>query len=81
MNEQMGSLLAVAFVAFVTLHISLVVGLARRGRRVRSLAALFVPPLALFWGYEAGMRRRALAWSAALLAYAVVAYLARLAIT
>ena len=67
----MGAGLAVALLAFGSAHLSLVVGLARRGRFWRALAALVAPPLAPWWGWNFGMRRRAIAWGAALALYAV----------
>jgi hypothetical protein len=72
-----GLALAIALVAFVTAHLALVVGLARRarspsgGRWWQPAAALVVMPLAPWWGYRAGMRKWALAWGAALLIYAL----------
>jgi hypothetical protein len=76
-----GPALAIALGAFVTAHLALVVGLARRGFRQdgrtrwrRMLAcgvALFVMPLAPWWGYRAGMHRGTIAWGAALVLYAL----------
>jgi hypothetical protein len=67
----MGIVVAVALVGFVATDVALVVGLARKGPWWRALAALAVPPLAPWWGWSAGMRRRAIAWGAALGLYAI----------
>jgi hypothetical protein len=64
----MGMVLAFALAAFVAAHFALVVGLARRSA-LRSVAALVIAPLAPWWGYRAGMRRRGLAWLIALAVY------------
>jgi hypothetical protein len=78
-----GLALAIALVAFVTAHLALVVGLARRGRTgavgtvgtvrrwLRPAVALVVVPLAPWWGYRAGMRTWTYAWGTALLLYAL----------
>ena len=66
----MGIALAVGFVGFVAAHLSLVGGLARRAGWRRAAAALVVAPLAPWWGWHVGMRRRTLAWGIALALYA-----------
>ena len=50
-------------------HLALVGGLFGRQPRARWLVALVLPPLAPYWGWEAGMRRRALAWVGTVVAY------------
>ena len=67
----MGIALAVALVAFAAAHVTLVAGLARRRPWWRAIVALAVLPLAPWWGWRAGMRRRTIAWGAALAIYAV----------
>jgi hypothetical protein len=62
--------LAAALAVFVAAHGVLVVGLARRGPWGLALIAWFVPPLAPWWGYRAGMRKATLVWGAALVLYA-----------
>jgi hypothetical protein len=67
----MGIALAVALVAFVAAHFTLVAGIARRGPWWRAPAALLVAPLAPWWGWHLGMHRSTIAWGAALAAYAI----------
>jgi hypothetical protein len=67
----MGLALALVLAAFVAAHVALVVGLARRHSWSRAVVALLVPPLAPWWGWEAGLRLRTLAWGAALALYAI----------
>jgi hypothetical protein len=76
-----GLALAIALVAFLTAHLALVVGLARRPGRQdgrggwRRFAmcgvALVVMPLAPWWGFRAGMRRWTIAWGASVVLYAI----------
>jgi len=63
--------LVVAFALLVTLHVALAARLAMREPRWRGLVALFVPPLAPYWGMEAGMKRMATLWIVALSIYVV----------
>jgi hypothetical protein len=43
-------------------HVSLSVGLARRGPWHRGLVAFLIPPLAPFWGYSGKLHTRSLVW-------------------
>jgi hypothetical protein len=61
---------ALALGTFAAAHFALLVGLARRRSWLRAAVALFIPPLAAYWGYGEGMRRRAFVWLCAALAYA-----------
>lgn len=61
-----------ALLAFLGAHLSLVVGIARTNK-ARAALALVIPPLAPFWGYEIGLRRRAQAWLGALASYVALA--------
>lgn len=63
--------LFLALLAFALAHVSLVVAIARRERPARAALAFVVPPLAPFWGYELGFRRRAQAWLGALASYLI----------
>jgi hypothetical protein len=61
---------ALTLVAFVSAHVALLVGLAMR-RWTLCVVALALPPLAAYWGWTHGMRRRVAVWTAAFLAYAI----------
>jgi len=61
-----------ALLAFACAHVSLVVGIATTNKP-RAALALVIPPLAPFWGYELGLRRRAQAWLGALASYVALA--------
>jgi hypothetical protein len=63
--------LLAALVLEIGAHVALLVGLFRRRRRLRGVLALFVPPLAPYFGWSEGMRRRSVLWLAALVAYAL----------
>ncbi len=63
--------LVVAFAALLTAHVTLAVGLVRRTPRWRALVALFVAPLAPWWGWRAHMRVRGAVWVAAAAVYGV----------
>jgi hypothetical protein len=65
-----------ALAAYVGAHLALVGGLVAAGRWGRAALALVVPPLAPWWGWEQGMRRRVVAWAAALAVYALLVALA-----
>jgi hypothetical protein len=67
----MGIGLAAALAAFASAHVALVVGLACRRLWWRAAVAAAVLPLAPWWGWAAGMRRRTVAWGASLLLYAI----------
>jgi hypothetical protein len=65
------SLLVVAFATLLTAHVTLVVGLARRRPRWRALTGFFIAPLAPWWGWQEGLRARAVLWVVAAVAYGV----------
>jgi hypothetical protein len=58
-----------SFAAFVTAHIALAVGLVGRKPRARGLVALFIMPLAPYFGIREKMWARSILWAAALVAY------------
>jgi hypothetical protein len=62
--------LAVSLVLHAGAHFALVAGLFRREPRWRGAVALLLPPLAPYWGWPLGMRKRAWVWLGALGAYA-----------
>jgi hypothetical protein len=59
--------LALALLA--TAHVAIVARLFGAGPRWRALAALFLPPLALVWGPEAGVKVWCRLWLGAALTY------------
>jgi ABC-type uncharacterized transport system permease subunit len=63
--------LVTAFALLVTMHVALAVRLLLREPRWRGLVALILPPLAPYWGMEAGMKRMATLWVVALSIYVV----------
>jgi hypothetical protein len=63
--------LVAAFATLVTVHVTIVAGLLRRGLPGRALLALVVVPLAPVQAMREGMRARGVAWLAALGAYAL----------
>ncbi len=64
-----GGALAAVLAALLGAHAVLLLGVARRLGWTRALAALLLPPLAPFWGWQAGLRRTSFVWGAALAAY------------
>jgi hypothetical protein len=63
--------LVLAFALLVTTHLALAARLLARRPRWRGVAALVLPPLAPYWGAEAGMSRLALLWVLSLCVYVV----------
>lgn len=63
--------LIAAFALLVTVHLALATRLVLREPRWRGLVALLVPPLAPYWGMEAGMKKLATLWVVALSIYVV----------
>jgi len=61
--------LSIAVGLHLVAHVTLVIGLLRRDPWWRGLVALFVPPLAPFWGYEARLRGRVTLWVVTLVVY------------
>lgn len=69
-DEAAAISLVVAFAALVTVHGTLVAGLARRAPWWRALVALVVVPLAPYWGWQERMWARSLLWIVCAAAYA-----------
>ncbi len=67
-----------SFAILVTTHVALSFGLVLRRPRWRGPVSLLVPPLAPYWGMEAGMKRRAALWVGAVCIYAVARIAAEL---
>ncbi len=71
-DEAIVAALVVAFAGLVTSHVALVYGFLWRPPRWRAPLALVVAPLAPYWGYRCGMRRRAILWLSCAVTYAVL---------
>jgi len=67
-----------SFATLVTVHVALAFGLTLEKPRWRGPLALVVPPLAPYWGMEAGMKKRAAVWVGAVCIYALARILAEL---
>jgi hypothetical protein len=63
-----GVLLA-AFALLVTMHVTLAIGLLRRSPWWRAPVGFVVPPLAVWWGWQAKMRVRSALWGVAAVVY------------
>ncbi len=70
MNRALAIGVALVLLVFLGAHASLLGSLVTHRPRYRAAVALVVPPLAPYWGWRAGLRRRVYVWSAALLLYA-----------
>jgi hypothetical protein len=75
-DEIVSAGLLLAFAVLVTAHVALVAGLAVRPPRWRALAALFIPPLAPWWGRAERLHVRTVAWVASAIAYAILRWAA-----
>jgi hypothetical protein len=71
MAATLYALLILSLAALVTAHVTLAAGLLLRGPWWRGVVALLAPPLAPFWGLEAGLRWRAGIWIGALVVYVI----------
>jgi hypothetical protein len=73
------ALLSLGFASFATAHLALSARLLRRERpRWKGLVGFAIPPLALLWGFRAGLRKNAVVWCAALVVYVGALILAKL---
>lgn len=65
------ALLVLAFAWLVTVHVTIVFGLAKRSPRWRAAVAFVVPVLAPYWAYREQMRVRAGMWVGGVAVYLV----------
>jgi hypothetical protein len=73
-NLAVSIALLVSFAAFITAHAVLAFGLIIEQRGRWRCWLVLLPPaawLAPYWGYRAGMHRRAVTWGVMLLAYLI----------
>jgi hypothetical protein len=70
MTGMVAALAAVSLAAFAVVHFALLVALLRQTPRYRALVALVVPPLAPYWGWQVGAKRRVNVWALSLVLYA-----------
>jgi hypothetical protein len=75
-DEVVVALVVVTFAALLTVHVTLVYGIAKRASLGRAFVALVVPPLAPVWAVRRGMQARAGAWLLLLVLYVVAKFLA-----
>jgi hypothetical protein len=65
-----------AFACWVTMHVVIAIGLARRTPRWRALVGLVCVPLAPYWAWQEHMRKRAWLWGIGCAVYVVALALA-----
>ncbi|MFO0737102.1 MAG: hypothetical protein U0270_14535 [Labilithrix sp.] len=65
------ALLVLAFAWLVTVHVTIVFGLAKKLPRWRAPVAFFVPVLAPYWAFREHMRVRAGLWVGGVVVYLV----------
>jgi len=76
--EALGALGFALLIAVVAVHVATVVALVRGQSPGRGALALFLPPLAVAWGWQLGARRRIVAYISLLGAFALVVVAIRL---
>lgn len=69
--EVLSYVLALALLAHVGAHVAIVVGLLQSRAWGRAALALFVAPLAPWWGWSSGMKRRVWTWGGSLAVFAL----------
>jgi hypothetical protein len=78
MTHAIAAVVALALLAFLGAHATLLAFLFSRAPRYRGLVALAVPPLAPYWAWRGDLRARVYVWLGSLAVYAAgVAILAR----
>lgn len=71
MSAVLPWLLLAAVVTLLAAHVAIVIGLAKERAWTDALLALLVVPLAPYWAWRDGMKRRAYAWLAGVGLYAL----------
>ncbi len=71
MTSVLAAAVTLVLLVFAGAHVSLLGGLVARRPRYRAAVALMLPPLAPYWGWRAGFRRRVYTWAIALALYAL----------
>lgn len=69
--EVLSYLLTLALLVHVGTHAAIVVGLLQTRSWGRAALALFVAPLAPWWGWSLGMKRRVWTWGGSLFVFAL----------
>ena len=64
-------LLVVAFAWLVTVHVTIVFGLAKKDPKWRAAVAFIVPVLAPYWAFKEQMRVRAGLWVGGIVVYLI----------
>jgi hypothetical protein len=71
MTHVLVAAIALVLLLFLGAHVSLLGSLVALRPRYRAAVAIVLPPLAPYWGWRAGFRRRVYTWTVALVLYAV----------
>jgi hypothetical protein len=71
LNAVVPYVLLAALLVHFGAHVAIVAGLAAERAFGKAAVALFIPPLAPWWAWQEGMRRRFLLWIGALAIYAL----------
>ena len=69
------ALLVLAFAWLVTVHVTIVFGLAKKQPRWRAAAAFVLPVLAPYWAFREQMRVRAGMWVGGIVVYLIAGLL------
>jgi hypothetical protein len=71
MTRALAAAVALVLLVFLGAHFALIGALLARRPRYRAAVAFVLPPLAPYWGWRAGLRRRVYLWTITLLLYAL----------
>ena len=70
-TEVLSVILTLALLVHVGAHVAIVVGLLQSRAWGRAALALLVAPLAPWWGWSSGMKRRVWTWVGSLAVFAI----------